>query len=125
MINVVIVFILIIFICIGVRSYIKHLKGESSCCGGGNGILKIQPADKNRSNYKYKAEIKIPEIMCSNCIMKISNALNGQDGIWAEKINLKSKTAYVLLKEGITEESVKDIIQKAGYAVENYSCSEL
>lgn len=125
MVNVIITLILALFIFTGVRSYIKHLKGESSCCGGGNRTIKIQPSDKNKKNYSYKAEVKIPDIMCSNCTMKISNALNSQDGIWAEKINLQTKTAYVLLKDGISEETVKDIIQKTGYSVESYSCTAL
>ncbi len=125
MINGIIIFILAAFVFIGIRSYMKHLKGESSCCGGGSGTLNIQPSDKNKSNYAYSAEISIPDIMCANCVMKISNAVNGQDGMWAKKISQKTKTAHILLKEGINENQVKDTIQKAGYTVASYSCMPL
>ena len=125
MINAIIIFIFAVFIIISIKSYIKHLKGESSCCGGGSRTVKIQPSDKNRANYKYSADMVIPDIMCSNCALKISNALNAHDGIWAEKINPKAKKAHILLKAEIADEAVKDLIQQAGYSIQNYCRNEL
>lgn len=125
MINVIIILIIAICVFFGIKSSIKHLKGEGGCCGGGSSSVNIKPLDKNRKNYKYDVQIKIPDITCAKCIQKVSNALNSQDGIWAVKINLKSKTAHVLLKNNITQEQVKSIIANTGYSIESYECNTL
>ena len=36
--DVIIIFIMVILIIVGIRSTVKHFKGEGGCCGGGSSV---------------------------------------------------------------------------------------
>ncbi len=115
--NVIIVIVLVVFAFGGIVSLTKRFKGES-CCGGGSTEVKIEPCDKNKKNYPYKASVLIDGMHCKKCAERIQNKLNSA-GMWA-KVNLKKKTATVLFKEKDCKEAIKKIICDAGYKVIDY-----
>ena len=108
--------IVIVIICVfGIRSYTKRL--SSGCCGGGGETQKrVKPADKNAENYPYVKKIKIEGMTCPNCAVRIENAFNRIDGMWAK---VDSSTGYgtIMMKQEKEDEELKRIVQRAGYTV--------
>lgn len=122
MINIVLVVLIVLIALGGVRAFMKRAKGES-CCGGGATDVKIEPADKDKNNYKYVAQVGLSGMHCKNCASKIQNKLNSLDGTWA-KVNFSKSSAEVLLKENNQEEAIKKAVSDEGYSVTTYSESE-
>ena len=109
----VILCIILGLICVySVFSYIKRL--NSGCCGSGGGEIKITPSDKNKKNYPYSALLYIDGMTCNHCKMRVENAFNKNDGVYAT-VKLKEKCAEVLSKEPLDEAFFKDTVERAGY----------
>lgn len=109
----VIIGILIILIIIGIRSGIKHFKGEGGCCGGGSSVKvkrkKLKQVVKQRT-------VVIDGMTCEHCKARVESRLNSLDGVLA-KVNLKRKTAVVSMEKDVEDEVIKKAIENAGYEV--------
>lgn len=109
----VIVGILIILIIIGIRSGVKHFKGEGGCCGGGSSVKvkrkKLKQVVKQRM-------VVIEGMTCEHCKARVESRLNALDGVSA-KVNLKRKTAVVSMEKDVEEGVIKKAIENAGYEV--------
>lgn len=110
--NVIIIVILVIVIVIGVRSSVKHFRGEGGCCGGGSAPVKKK---------KFKKIIATKMVMiegmnCEQCKNRIEQRINEIDGASA-KVNLKKKLAVVSLAKDVSDEQIRDVIENAGYEV--------
>ncbi|MGN1167112.1 MAG: heavy-metal-associated domain-containing protein [Lachnospiraceae bacterium] len=110
----VIVGILIILIIIGIRSSVKHFKGEGGCCGGGGSSVKVK-RKKLKQVVKQKTVV-IEGMTCEHCKARVESRLNALDGISA-KVNLKKKTAVVSMEKDVKVEVIKKAIENAGYEV--------
>ena len=119
MINVIIVLVILVFVAFGIRGIIKRSKGVS-CCGGGDGEIAIQPADKNKKNYPFSAILKIDGMKCAHCAFKIQNALNCLDGVYAS-VKYKTASAEVLFKDESVSDKIKKAVFDSGYAVSDFS----
>lgn len=105
--------ILIILIIIGIRSSVKHFKGEGGCCGGGSSV-KVK---RKKLKQVVKQRIVIIEGMtCEHCQARVESRLNALDGVSA-KVNLKRKTAVVSMEKEVEDEEIKKAIENAGYEV--------
>ena len=111
-----IIFILLMLLgVVSIKSYTKKL--TSGCCGSkSETIKKIRVKDKNKNNYKFKKVIKIKGMSCRNCAIRIENAFNKMDGIWA-KVNLSKNSADILMKKEVDESILKKTVSEAGYIV--------
>ena len=109
----VIVGILIILIVIGIRSSVKHFKGEGGCCGGGSSVKvkrkKLKQVVKERT-------VTIEGMTCEHCKARVESRLNELDGVSA-KVNLKRKTAVVSMEKEVEDEEIKKAIENVGYEV--------
>lgn len=109
----VVVGILIILIVIGIRSSVKHFKGEGSCCGGGSSVKvkrkKLKQVVKQRT-------VVIEGMTCEHCKARVESRLNELDGVSA-KVNLKRKIAAVSMEKDVEDEVIKRAIENAGYEV--------
>ena len=109
----VIIGILIILIIIGIRSGVKHFKGEGGCCGGGSSVKvkrkKLKQVVKQRT-------VVIDGMTCEHCKARVESRLNSLDGVLA-KVNLKRKTAVVSMEKDVEDEVTKKAIENAGYEV--------
>ena len=109
----VIVGILIILIVIGIRSSVKHFKGEGGCCGGGSSFKvkrkKLKQVVKERT-------VIIEGMTCEHCKARAESRLNSLDGVSA-KVNLKRKTAVVSMEKEVEDEEIKKAIENVGYEV--------
>ena len=105
--------IVIILIIIGIRSSVKHFKGEGGCCGGGSSV-KVK---RKKLKQVVKQRIVIIEGMtCEHCQARVESRLNSLDGVSA-KVNLKRKTAVVSMEKEVEDEEIKKAIENAGYEV--------
>lgn len=112
--NVIIVGILVILIFYGIRSSRKHFKGEGGCCGGGS-----TPVKKQRKRLKKviaRKAVLIEGMTCDHCKNRVEKSINELDGA-AAKVNLKKKMAVVSLEQDVSDERIREAVEKAGYQV--------
>lgn len=79
-------------------------------------LLLYHTSAKNAENYPYVKKIKIEGMTCPNCAVRIENAFNRIDGMWAK---VDSSTGYgtIMMKQEKEDEELKRIVQRAGYTV--------
>ena len=104
--------ILVIIICIGIRSTKK--RATSGCCGVSETVKKIKVKDKNKDHYPYKTVLKVYDIHCQNCVRTIENAFNSQDGFYA-KVNTEDNTVIILSKEQHPTDEFINTLSNVGY----------
>ena len=102
---------------VALRGSIKRM--AHGCCGtSGPKTRKIKVGDRDRSHYPYEARLSIEGMSCQNCALRVENALNSMDGIWA-KVNLGKKSALVRGKQPLEEAKLRRAVASAGYQVTN------
>ncbi|MGN0136083.1 cation transporter [Anaerotignum sp.] len=116
MIDGIIIFIIVVLAVISIKKYKSNMK--YGCCGSGNSGTgrRVEVADKDPANYPYHAVLSIKGMSCENCVRYVENALNEQEGIWAQA-DLKMNAAFVRMKKPYTEEEFSRILHRAGYTV--------
>lgn len=112
--DIIIIGVVVILILVGIRSGIKHFKGEGGCCGGGSSTVKKKR--KKLKNVIAQKTVAIEGMTCDHCKNRVENAINGMEGV-AAKVNLKKKEAIVSLEKDINDEEIRKVIEKAGYKV--------
>lgn len=110
--------LLIIIALIAVYSVKKYRSNmKYGCCGSGGKESvgrRVEVKDKDTDHYPYSAEIGIKGMTCQNCVRYVENALNEQEGIWAQA-DLKTNSALVRMKISYTEETLARVLHRAGY----------
>ena len=53
---------------------------------------------------------------CSHCRERVENALDQEEGVWAQ-VNLKEGSAVVRMKRELSREELERIIRRAGYTM--------
>ncbi len=97
----------------------KLLHG-GSCCGGHEAPeSKVKVADKNISHYDYHYEASIEGMVCSNCVTRVENALNRNEGIYA-KVDLGNKKAVIHAKKALSKEKVLGYLKELPYTIMNF-----
>ncbi len=117
MINVILVAVLVICAVPGIRMFCKRA-GGAGCCGGGDSEVRVLPRDRNRAHYPYRAEITVGGMKCRNCALRVQNALNGLDGVWA-KVRFNRKTAELLLQRDDCAPALSAAVAAAGYTADS------
>ena len=111
--DIIIIGIIVIMILIGIRSSVKHFKGESGCCGGGS-TVKVKK--KKLKQIIAQKIVLIEGMSCEHCKNKVEQRLNELDGV-AAKVNLKKKEAVVSLAKEVSDDELRRVIERAGYEV--------
>lgn len=108
--------LLILAAVIGIKSCIKRM--TSGCCGssGAKQIKRIKVKDRDLSHYPYQRNLKVDGMSCGNCTVRVENALNSMDGVWAS-VKLDAEEAAVHMKCEYSDELLKEAVRAAGYAV--------
>lgn len=112
--NVIIICLIVLLVLNGIRSSIKHFKGEGDCCGGGGDPVK--PKRKKLASVTATRTVIIEGMTCEHCRNRVENSINAIDGA-AAKVNLKKKTAVVSMEKEVSDEQIREVIEKAGYKV--------
>lgn len=110
--NGIIIGIIAVVAIFGIRSAVKHLKGEGGCCGGGS----CQPQKKKLKNVCYRKNFKVKGMHCEHCKNAVEGAVNNIRGV-AGKVNLRKGILTVSYEEKVDDELIKSCIEKAGYEV--------
>ena len=97
--TIIICVILVIIICIGIRSTKK--RATSGCCGSSETIKKVRVKDKNEEHYPYKAVLKVYDIHC-------------QEGFYA-KVNTEDNTVTILSKQQHPADELINTLSNVGY----------
>lgn len=72
--------------------------------------------EEKKEDNTMKKVITIEGMMCGHCTGRVEKALNAVDGINAS-VSLDDKKAYVTLSKDISDEELKNIVEKEGYTV--------
>ena len=111
--NLIIVGILVVVVAIAILRAMKHFKG-GGCCSGGSTTIRDK---KTLTGAKLGEKTLIVEGMhCENCEIRVENALNRLDGV-ACKVNLKKKTAVVSYSAEVSDQTLRETVEKMGYKV--------
>lgn len=111
--NIIIIGIIVILILIGINSGMKHFKGQGGCCGGGSDYV----SKKKLKNVVAKKIVIVNGMTCEHCKARVERAINDMEGMVA-KVNLKKKEVVVSMENEVSDEMIKNAIEKAGYEVE-------
>ncbi len=68
------------------------------------------------SHYPYEKILKVDGMSCGNCAVRVENALNSLEGVWA-RVDLEAEEAQVYMKEEYEDQRLKDAVRDAGYRV--------
>lgn len=111
--NIIIIGLLAVLILFGIRSAIKHFKGEGGCCGGGSSL---PPQNKKLENVIATKTISIEGMTCDHCKSRVEKCINDIDGA-AATVSLNKKEALVSMSKEIGDDTFRAAIEKAGYTV--------
>ncbi len=64
-----------------------------------------------------KKSLKIEGMMCQHCVAHVTKALQEIDGVTSVEVNLKKKSAVVLLEKEVADDIFRAAITEAGYQV--------
>ena len=111
--NVIIIVVLLVILVLALLRMKKHIKG-GGCCGSGSNTIR---STKKLTEPKIGEKVLTVEGMhCENCQARVENAVNRLDGVVC-KVNLKKKTATVSYSTEVSDEALKNAIEKLGYKV--------
>ena len=113
----------------GVRkAYRAFFKSEAACCSEecsscGGGCDKQKLLDES---YRVRAEkiekfpihrtIDVDGMTCEKCILKVVRALEKIDGVTIAAASLEKQSALVGLKKNISDDVLREAINRAGYS---------
>ena len=78
---------------------------------------RIKVSDRNPDHYRYCVRLTISGMTCAHCKLRVENALNAKENVWAE-VNLKESTAIVRMKDELPADTLRRIVSRSGYTVE-------
>ena len=117
-----VIFLVIIIICIfGIKSLARRM--ANGCCSCCTAEKSIKVRDRNKAHYQYCAKMSISGMKCRNGMIRVQNALNSLDGVWAQ-VNLENGTAVIRTRSKINDERLAAPVCAAGYSVEGIRWQE-
>lgn len=111
--NVIILAILLVMVVLAVNSGRKHFKGSGGCCGGGG---EERPHKKLEEPAIGQRVLSVEGMHCESCQARIEKAIDRLDGVVC-KTNLHKKTATVTYCQPVSDDTLKEIVEKLGYRV--------
>ena len=111
--NYVIIGILLVVLILAVLRAKKHFKGGGCCGSGGNTIRDKKSLTAPKIGEKV---MTIEGMHCENCEIRVENALNRLDHV-ACKVSWKKKTAVISYSEEVSDEMLKETVERLGYQV--------
>lgn len=104
--------VLIVILFMGIRSSVKHFRGEGGCCGGST--YKAHP--KKLDTVIGKKTVAVEGMMCQHCVNRVMEAVHSIDGASAV-VKLKKGLVIVSMDRPVSDEAIRTAIEKAGYHV--------
>ena len=66
-----------------------------------------------------KKKILIEGMSCAHCVARVEKAFQTQEGVKEVKVDLEGKNAIVELTKELSDQTLKEIVEDAGYDVVN------
>ena len=111
--NVIILAILLVMVVLAVNSGRKHFEGSGGCCGGGG---EERPHKKLEEPAIGQRVLSVEGMHCESCQARIEKTIDRLDGVVC-KTNLHKKTATVTFSQPVSDDTLKEIVEKLGYRV--------
>ena len=111
--NVIILAILLVMVVLAVNSGRKHFECSGGCCGGGG---EERPHKKLEEPAVGQRVLSVEGMHCESCQARIEKAIDRLDGVVC-KTNLHKKTATVTFSQPVSDDTLKEIVEKLGYRV--------
>ena len=114
----VIAVILAVVIVIAAAAAVKKFTKGGGCCGEHEASEKrVRKSHGKKSDYEYTVRLRISGMTCENCAVRLENAYNSLDGVWA-KVSFTDKTADIRMKTEPDIQLLMITASKAGYGAE-------
>ena len=110
--NYIIIAIIAVIAVIGLRSAIRHFKGQGGYCSGSD----YKPRRKKLHHVKYQNIFQVEGMHCEHCKSRVEEAVGDIKGV-AGKVNLKQGLLTVSYAEDAADDVIKARIERAGYHV--------
>ena len=110
--NYIIIAIIVVIAVIGLRSSVRHFKGQGGCCGGSY----YKPRRKKLAHVKYQKTFRVEGMHCEHCKNRVEESVGDIKGV-AGKVNLKQGLLTVSYAEDVADDVIKARIERAGYHV--------
>lgn len=112
--TIIIVVVLVLIVALAIYSGRKHFKGQGGCCGGSDDE---KPKKKKlKDPMVAKKIITIDGMHCDHCKNSVAEHINKIDGV-AANVNLKKKTATVLMSRDVSNQELQTAVENAGFTV--------
>lgn len=95
------------------KGVVKHWRGESSCCGGGD--VKV-PKKKLTGTIVETKIVDIEGMTCGHCKARVEQALDTIDGAAAE-VNLHRNHAIVKMTREVSNDEIRRALAGSGYTI--------
>lgn len=106
--------ILIVIIILAISPTIRHIRGQGSCCGGGDEVIKeTKTLDAPKIG---EIEVLIEGMHCENCKNRIERRINKYEGVVC-KVNLRKKKAVIGYSRPVDQEEIKRAIESLDFQV--------
>lgn len=108
----IIIVFLVVVVFAGLRSTVKHFKGEGGCCGGSD----YKPKKKKLSKVMYQRSFRVAGMHCEHCKRRVEEAVNDIPGV-AGVVNLKKNELKVSYETDVDDELIKSKLERLGYSL--------
>ncbi|MBR1863813.1 MAG: ATPase P [Ruminococcus sp.] len=99
---------------------VNKLGHGGSCCSGHEAAPKrIKPKDRDLSNYAYRYAVGVEGMVCTNCLRRVENAFNSNEGIYA-KGSLENKTVRLYSKRELTRREAVGMLDGSSYTITGF-----
>ncbi len=110
--NYIIIGVIAVLALIGIRSTIKHFKGQGACCGGGGYKVKKKKLPRVIGQKTFTVE----GMKCENCKNRVEEAINDIPDA-AGRVDLKKKILTVSYAGPVDDELVVSKVERLGYRI--------
>lgn len=102
--------VLLVIAVFGIRSAVKHFRGQGGCCGGGG----YTPKKKKLKNIRYTKTFAVEGMHCDHCKKRVEEVINDMQGL-AGRVDLKKGELTVSYAEDADDSRIIAGLAKAGY----------
>ena len=78
--------------------------------------MRVSVRDRNKKHYSISIAMDIGGMTCENCAIRVENALNQLDGIWAT-VRIDKNQALIRAKTHPDEVTLRRAVQQEGYVI--------
>ena len=110
--NYIIIAIIAAIALVAIGTIVKR-KGRKGCCGSGSDY---KPRKKKLKNVITTKTFKVDGMHCEKCSNRVTEAVNDIPGV-AGVVNLKKGIVTVSYEQEVSDEYIKDRIERHGYTV--------